>query len=210
MQPEADLEEGNAYTEIEIKLLTPNLDGLAERLERVGARRLRARTYEYNVRYDDGSGRLTAQGIVLRLRRDDRITLTYKERARKPVPGFATRREIETEVADFEAMDAILRGLGYRPSVVYEKYRTIYRMGDAEIALDETPMGNFTEVEGPPEAVEQTVRTLELDDAPRFTSSYLELFARAKAALGLNFDDLTFENFAGIPVPPEVFSGGER
>jgi hypothetical protein len=33
----------------------------------------------------------------------------------------------------------------------------------------------------------------------------MELFALVKTTLGLEFHDLTFANFEGITVPPEIF-----
>jgi hypothetical protein len=53
--------------------------------------------------------------------------------------------------------------------------------------------------------IDTTLNTLGLQDRPRILMSYLMLFARVKAALGLHCHDLTFANFDGITVPQEIF-----
>ena len=64
-----------------------------------------------------------------------------------------SREEIETELADGAAFEAILAALGYSRTFRYEKYRTKFvsasRTGSGLITLDETPIGSFLELEGP-------------------------------------------------------------
>lgn len=195
------------YIETEIKLYLPDLDALAARLEREGARLAVPRLLERNVRYDRADKELYTRQAVLRLRQDTRVRLTYKEDAPEALSGLGkTRTEIELEVADFDAMQAILDKLGYRPYLAYEKYRTTYTLDDAEITLDEMPFGNFVEIEGSQEAIGRLLTRLELTDAPRFDVSYTLLFERVRAALGLTFPDLTFDNFRNIEVPFSAFA----
>ncbi len=196
----------NNRLEIEAKLLVDDLDAVRARLDAdAGAQLARPRQYEYNIRYEDAAESLTPAGIVLRLRQDDRVRLTYKARAAQVSAGAHTRFEAEVDVSDFETMDLILKRLGYRESVIYEKYRTTYTLAGAEVVLDEMPFGAFVEVEGAPEAIEEAIAQLGLEDAPRFTVGYMLLFDYVKDNLGLSFRDLSFENFRGIDVPPEAF-----
>jgi len=90
--------------------------------------------------------------------------------------------------------------------VVYEKYRTTYQWREVEIVLDELPFGNFCEIEGPLPAIHAALAALDLEGCPRIPTSYLGMFAVLKQRLGLTFHDLTFANFTGIAVPPEVFN----
>ncbi|MBN1201937.1 MAG: class IV adenylate cyclase [Anaerolineae bacterium] len=199
--------------ETEVKLFTPDLDAVRARLETAGAALDQARVHEHNIRYEDAGGTLTGRGIVLRLRRDRRARLTYKEPPSGGVslsPGVWTRFEAEVTVDDLDTMDVILQRLGFHPHVVYEKYRTTYRLGDAEIVLDEMPYGDFIEVEGTPEAIESALAALGMQAEPRLLLSYMALFERVKAALGLDIHDLTFANFEGVDVPPEVFHLTDR
>ncbi len=196
--------------ETEVKIYTPDLRAITDALARIGAVRVKERVYERNVRYDDAGETLTPAGIVVRLRQDTHARLTVKappDAGADLADNVRTRFEAEVTVDDFDTMDVILQRLGYHPHVVYEKYRTTYAYGEAEIVLDEMPFGNFIEVEGPPDAIERTLAALGLAHAPRILSSYMVLFDRIKAALGLHMHDLTFANFEGVDIPPGAFDG---
>jgi adenylate cyclase class 2 len=192
------------YVENEIKVHVPDLDAVAARLVAAGAVLAAPRVFERNVRYENGDQTFSPQGIVLRLRQDARVRLTYKESGTVK-DGALERFEAEVTVDDFDTMDVILRRLGFQPFIVYEKYRATYRLGTAEIVLDEMPYGHFIEIEAESSVIDATLSTLGLQDSPRILVSYLTLFARVKTALGLFCHDLTFANFDGITVPPEVF-----
>ena len=150
--------------EVEVKLHTRRiLAAVRGALEAAGATLLKPRLFERNVRYDSEDGMLSAQGIVLRLRQDEAVKLTYKADASME-RGIVTRFEAEVEVSDYETMDVILQRLGYEVALVYEKYRTTYELAGAEIVLDELPYGNFTEIEGDAETIERVVEVLGLGD----------------------------------------------
>lgn len=207
--------EGNAHLEVEVKVLVHDLEAVRQRLAATaGARQVKPRVHEVNIRYDDASATLTPAGIVLRLRRDTpvegeggvpRARLTYKAPARQERAGVHARVEYEVTVGDFDEMDAILQLLGYHTALIYEKYRTTYELDGAEVVLDEMPFGAFVEVEGAADAIEAALAHLGLASAPRILESYVVLFERVKARLGLAFRDLTFENFTGVAVPPGAF-----
>lgn len=193
------------YSEVELKLYVPELGAVRERLEHLGARLVSPRVYEHNVRYENEAKTLSPNGIVVRLRQDTRVLLTYKGASLKLDDGVRTRFEAEVEVSDFDAMETILGKLGYFPYMRYEKYRTTFELDGAEIVLDEMPYGSFVEIEGDADAIHRLRAALELSAAPNFGDSYAVLFDRVRANLGLTFQDLTFANFAGITVPPTAF-----
>lgn len=195
---------GNNYNETEIKLYVPDLAAVQQKLEAAGAQLTAPRVYERNVRYDNKERTMTPHGMVVRLRQDTRVRLTYKDDGTVE-NGVVSRFEAEVEVSDFDAMETILSKLGYTPYLVYEKYRTTYEMDSAEVVLDEMPYGNFVEIEGEREAIERIISTLDLGNAKRFDGSYSTLFERLRKKLGLTFSDLTFENFKGIDVAEEDF-----
>ena len=61
----------------------------------------------------------TRNRAVLRLRKtDEKTTLTYKESISSE-RDVKNKLEFETEVADVDAMEEIIRMLGYRLSIVY-------------------------------------------------------------------------------------------
>lgn len=196
--------------EIEAKLWVEDLARVEAALVAAGGSERYGRVFERNVRYEDAQHSLTPNGIVLRLRQDSRVRLTYKGPMFSSIggespQGVQSRFEAEVTVDDFATMDLILNKLGFAPFMVYEKYRTTYTLGEVEIVLDEMPYGNFVEVEGPPDQIESVIKTLNLARCRRFQDSYARLFDYVRANLDLTFTDLTFENFAGISVPLEAF-----
>ncbi len=190
-------------TETEVKIYVPDFAPILARLESAGAVLESGRVFERNVRYENADQTFTGRGIVLRLREDTRIRLTYKE---PPLlaDGIMARFEAEVTVDDFDVMDVILQKLGFMPYVVYEKYRTTYTLGETEVVLDELPYGCFVEIEGELDAIRAALDVLGLADAPRLGMSYLSLFDQIKTALGLEMHDLTFANFVGVVVPPSA------
>ena len=86
----------------------------------------------------------------MRLRRAaGRAILTYKGPARF-AGGVKMREERETAVSDPDEMEAILAALGFERRFRYEKRREEWTLEGCAVALDETPIGNFVEVEGDP------------------------------------------------------------
>jgi len=192
------------HQEIEVKLFTPDLPQIQQQLDDIGASLIKPRTYEHNTRFDNESGSFIDNKRVLRLRRDNNIRLTYKSPA-EVINGISQREEIELTVDDFDAMQLILDRLGYHPSMVYEKYRTTYQYMDCEIVLDEMPYGNFTEIEGTTEQIEQVIQNLNWDHYSRIPHSYSGIFRIIKEALNLSFNDLTFEYFQNVIITNEIW-----
>jgi adenylate cyclase class 2 len=187
-----------AFQEIEVKLYIGDLPALEERLRVCGAELIRARILECNYRLDTPKRDLKAAGRVLRLRKDDRIRVTYKD-GRHVENGVITRREIEFTVDDLDTVRHFFSALGYETMTVYEKYRTTYALGDVEVVLDELPYGNFVEIEGPSSIlIEGVTQMLGLDLGKSVDTTYLGLFERAKQSAGLDCEDLTFEAFSGV------------
>jgi adenylate cyclase class 2 len=186
--------------EIEAKFYVLDLPAVEARLRALGARLVTPRIHEQNLRFDSRGGRLTRERLVLRLRQDQNAVLTFKGPAR-PGQSVVTRQEIEVQVSDFAAMRRILEALGYRVSVMYEKYRATYQWEAVEVVLDELPYGNFVEIEGPDaETIRRTAEQLRLDWSARSVDSYLGLFERLKLSYGLTARHLSFAEFKGETV----------
>ncbi|HEX2623329.1 MAG TPA: class IV adenylate cyclase [Phototrophicaceae bacterium] len=195
----------SSYNETEVKLYVPDLKSVAEKLESLGAKLVAPRVYERNMRYENAAATLTKSGIVVRLRQDTRVRLTYKEPPTGPQDSDITSRyEAEVEVSDFGTMQTILGKLGYFPHVVYEKYRTTYTLDGVEVVLDEMPYGNFVEIEGDADAIRQAMERLGLQFARRFAGNYLSLFDLLSKRLKLKFENLTFANFEQVRIPDDV------
>lgn len=197
----------NLYSEIEVKLHVPDFGAVAARLDELGATIKRPRTYERNLRYQDAAQTFHESGVILRLRQDDRARLTYKEPmdSEAATRGLHDRFEVEVVVDDYNAMHTILARLGFHAYMIYEKYRTTYHYGGAEVVLDEMPYGNFVEVEGDESTINKVLGALNLQDAHRIPHSYGQLFAHIRHNMQLTFTDLTFENFRGLNVPASAW-----
>lgn len=193
-----------AYTEVEVKFYISDLAGLEARLLAAGAELVQAREHEYNLRFDRPDRQLRDAHKVLRLRKDTEARITYKGPS-VVEEGVFSREEIEFVVADFEAAKRMLGALGYEHMLVYEKYRTTYSLDGLLCMLDELPFGEFVEIEGrEAKEIRAAAERLGLKWEARLEQGYLELFARVKPALQLDFRDLTFENFEGVEVDAEV------
>ena len=190
----------NSGQETEAKFYVLHLDKIRRRLLELKARLIQPRVLETNLRFDLPDGSLRAKGQVLRLRRDTESRLTYKG-AGQNTNGVLGRKEIEFVVEDFEKASQFLEALGYRQTMVYEKYRTTYELDDVLIMLDELPYGNFVEIEGDTNEQIQAIATrLRLDWSAAIGMSYTGLFENLRKALQLKFNDILFDNFKGIRV----------
>ena len=166
-----------AREEIEIKLPSEDLDAVREKLRRLDAAAVTPVHLEINELYDGADENLSKSGSTLRLRRArGEAILTYKGPARFE-GGLKKREERETRVSDAAQTEAILQGLGFTRKFRYEKRREEWRLQECLIALDETPIGRFVEIEGDPPQIRLTVVALGLDFASAIPYSYARLYA---------------------------------
>jgi adenylate cyclase, class 2 len=163
------------HQEVEIKFRIDDLSDLARRVQKAQFRLVTPRTHEMNTIYDLPGQPLRKRGDLLRLRNyGDDWVLTHKM---KGVQGRHKKRiETETKVADGKKMDAILRSLGFQPTFRYEKYRAEWSDGVGHVVLDETPIGNFGEIEGPARWIDRTAKTLAIHRDHYLTDTYAGLF----------------------------------
>jgi adenylate cyclase class 2 len=180
--------------EVEVKFHIAHLHALERRVIQCGGRLIGSRVLETNLRFDTPDGQLRRGHRALRLRRDAAVTLTYKG-AGDLNDGIRIRPEAEVQVGDMEDARAVLEGLGFVVVFQYEKYRTTYEMGDVEVMLDELPYGDFIEIEGGREKLRPAAEQLGLRWETAIPHSYHALFEKLRAAAGLPFQDLTFDNF---------------
>lgn len=193
----------NSSQEIEAKFYVTGLDGIKKRLHELEAHLIQERILETNIRFDLPDARLRSKGRVLRLRRDTEARLTYKGGSRSE-QGVLSRTEIEFTVGDFDKAKLFLEALGYQELLRYDKYREVFELDDCHIMLDELPYGYFVEIEGERlEDIQKATIKLHLKWETAITRSYIALFDSVKTALNLEFNDLSYENFAGIKVKPE-------
>ncbi len=186
--------------EIEVKYYLDNFEGLESRLNELGAVLYSARVLEKNIRLDTADGSLSRTSRVLRLRQDTVSRVTFKGPSERQ-DGARLRQELEFAVSNINTAQSLLEALGHQVVVLYEKYRTTYKLDAVEVTLDEIPYGKFCEIEGPDGLTIRTAAAqLGFKWGDRINDSYLMMFERVRSALGFTFRDLTFENFKGIEV----------
>lgn len=190
--------------ELEVKFYVKNLLPFEQKLKQLNATLIQPRTHEINLRFDTPDQSLSRSYQVLRLRQDQEARLTYKGPG-EVLEGVRIRREIEFSVSDFRSAQSFLEALGYQVIFMYEKYRSVYRFNDMLVMLDEMPVGYFLELEGAnPEMILSTSQILGLRWETRILDSYTVLFDRVRQSCGLNIRDLSFDNFRGIEIKPEM------
>ncbi len=81
-------------------------------------------------------------------------------------------------MSDAAAVARIFERVGLQPIFRYEKYRTEYsRNSDpGVIMLDETPIGNYLELEGPANWIDTTARELGFSESEYVLASYGTLY----------------------------------
>ena len=207
--------------EIELKFPIDDLSRLQSRLPHLGFQIDTPRAFEQNTLYDTGRRTLRLSTQILRIRRYGEIwTVTHKRQpgnsSEEADARYKVRIETETRVEDGPALAAIFEQLGYRAVFRYEKFRTEWSQSTQSIegplfanaelgpevsklpkpthlVVDETPIGDFAELEGPPAWIDQTLAALGIDRTACLTESYGRLFLDWKNRTGSAAENLTFE-----------------
>ena len=186
--------------EIEVKFYLNDLARFEKNLQGLGAELIQQRVHEINLRFDTPDGELTNSGQVLRLRQDERSRFTYKRSSPEETDSVSSRTEIEFEVSSFENARLFLEALGYQVYVSYEKYRRTYQLPGVEIMLDETPFGDFIEIEGSnAQSIETIAAALHLNWQARCLEGYMMLLDKVKA-IHSDIKNMTFDEFAGLKI----------
>jgi adenylate cyclase, class 2 len=192
-------------SEIELKFSLPDPEALQTHLPALGFQLVTPRTFEHNTLYDTPNRDLRARREILRIRQYGALcTVTHKRLPNQQDPVDTTRYKIrietETIVAEGEALAEIFQQLGYSPAFVYEKYRTEWSCATgsviAHLVIDETPIGNYVELEGPTAWIDQTLIDLNIDPATCLTDSYGKLFLDWKQRTASSAENLTFSEIA--------------
>jgi adenylate cyclase class 2 len=166
--------------EREIKLRFDSVGAAADAVARLGAPLVRTRRLQDDVLLDDGEGTLQRRGCLLRVRRDGEghAILTWKGPV---IPSeMKLREEVETSAGSADALVRVLGELGFRPGFRYQKYRTEHALPGLIVAIDETPIGVFVELEGEDGAIADAAARLGRSPADYVRSSYRTLFLESR------------------------------
>jgi adenylate cyclase class 2 len=174
-----------ANREVEVKFKIADIRALTAGLEASGFHLVTARTHEMNTLYDRPGQPLRRRGALLRVRQyGSKWILTFKDKSQIQPGRHKSRREIETRVENGASLGQILEVLGFKPGFAYEKYRSEWTDGTGHVVIDETPIGNFAEIEGPPHWIDAVAGKLGIARKQYITQSYAELFLEWKRQTG--------------------------
>ena len=167
--------------EREVKLRYRSPPDARTAILRAGAVSWRPRRLQSDRLLDRDTAPLQHRHCTLRVRVDgDRAFVTFKG---APQPStMKVREELETSVGDGAVLVQLCERLGFHVWFRYEKYREEFTRGDLVIALDESPIGTFVELEGSSEDILRMAEDLGRPPADFLTDSYHALFEQHRAA----------------------------
>jgi len=183
--------------EIEIKLRLPGkLGKIRRRLRELGFHIAGHRALESNTLFDNSKRTLRKHGKLIRVRVTNRgRLLTYKGPSQ--ASKYKKRPELEIDLPETARVETMFEHMGYHPVFRYEKFRTEYSKGagnGGKVLLDETPIGNFVEIEGSPRWIDRTARQLGFSSDDYITRSYGYLYLAYCREKRMPPKDMLFKN----------------
>ena len=178
--------------EREIKLRFGSAQEARAAVLAIGAVPVGGRRFQDDALFDNEREELRERRCALRLRREEaRSFVTFKG----PVqPGpMKLREELETAVSDAGVLQRVLEHLGLRVWFRYQKYREEYALDGVVVAVDETPIGTFVELEGTEAGITAAAAALGRTTADYILDSYCGLFTRDREALGFRGSHMIFD-----------------
>jgi adenylate cyclase, class 2 len=184
----------NAATSVEreVKLRFVSADEARAAVIAAGATPLLGRRLQEDALLDTRDEQLRKRRCVLRVRVEcGKSRLTFKG----PVqPGIMKiREELETVVGDGNIVLRVLEELGLRVWFRYEKYREEFAHEDVIVAIDETPVGVFVEIEGSEAGIASMAQAIGRSPGDYLVDSYRALFLQHRQAFGLTGTDMVFD-----------------
>jgi adenylate cyclase class 2 len=177
--------------EREIKLLYRDTEEARAAVVAAGASPLRSRRLQEDALFDTTDELLRKRGCALRIRTESgRSLLTLKGPVQTGT--MKVREEHETIVGDGDVLATVFEALGLHVWFRYQKYREEFAAEDVTIAVDETPIGTFLEIEGGEDGILAITRSLGRSADDFILDSYRNLFLIHQKQLGLDDDDMVF------------------
>lgn len=140
---------------------------------------------------DTPDGFLRQRRSTLRVRQESGASLLTFKGPVQPAT-MKLREEIETVVGDGTLMLRLLGELGFRVWFRYQKYREEFRLKDVIIAIDETPVGTYVEIEGGEDGIVAATTALGCGPSDYLLDSYFGLFTRHCQQRGLPMTHMMF------------------
>lgn len=178
--------------EREIKLRFDSVEEARDAVLAAGATPLLGRRLQEDSLLDTDDESLRRRRCVLRVRVENgKSRITFKGPVQPST--VKVREELETVVGDGQLVLHILQELGLHVWFRYEKYREEFSHEDVTVAVDETPVGVFVEIEGNEHGIMAMADSLGRTPADYVLDSYRGLFLKYRDGLGLNGTDMVFD-----------------
>ena len=162
--------------ENEVKIKIESVENFIELVLSIGAARASLRSLEDNILFDFPDDSLKRASCILRVRSvDGRGVLTYKG-APRPDAVFKSREELETGIENPGTAIEILERIGMKHRFRYQKYRQEFTFDNVHVAVDETPIGNYAELEGTEDEILNLAEKLGVAKSRFINRSYHALY----------------------------------
>jgi adenylate cyclase class 2 len=184
---------GITTIEREIKLRFRSAEEARAAVVAAGCSPLLGRRLQEDALLDTEDESLRRRRCVLRVRVENgKSRVTFKG----PVQPAAMklREELETLIGDGEVLLRVFEELGLHVWFRYEKYREEFSHEDVIVAIDETPVGVFVEIEGGEGGIAAMAEALGRGPADYLLDSYRSLFLQHREAFGLSTSDMLFDS----------------
>ena len=189
--------------ETEVKIPLSDTDELRRRLKAMQAVLVSERHFEDNYVLDFPDSRLRLQQSMVRLRyTKDAGFVTFKGPPQSGAP-FKIREELETSIGDVTIALSVFKRLGLEVWFRYQKYREEYALASPgksssvlHVALDETPIGNYVELEGAQEDIRQAATSMGFDESQFLRASYYGLYVQFRRERGEEPENMLFSDSA--------------
>lgn len=158
--------------EIEVKFKIDKTDNIKNKLANLGA--YFEEPYKQTT-HGFFSNDSIKKGIFPRIRDEkDDIILTVKVKP-KEESNYFERMEYSMKIQNARDGEDVLRALGFNEVRVFEKVRQECGFSNTKIALDKLYFGDFIEIEGEKEDIENVINKLGLENKERISKAYLAL-----------------------------------
>jgi adenylate cyclase class 2 len=181
-----------ATLEREIKLRFDSAEAARTAVLATGAVSIRGRRLQEDCLLDTADETLHHRRCVLRVRMESGKSLVTFKGPVQP-SDMRLREELETIVGDGPLLLRILEELGFCVWFRYEKYREEFVLDDVIVAVDETPLGTFVEIEGGDRGIADMAVALGRGPADYVLDSYRGLFCAHRRGLGLPATHMLFD-----------------
>ncbi|HVD94295.1 MAG TPA: class IV adenylate cyclase [Vicinamibacterales bacterium] len=179
-------------SEREIKLRFDSVEEARAAVLAAGGTPLYGRRLQDDSLLDTEDESLRRRRCVLRVRVENgKSRITFKGPVQPSI--MKLRDEFETIVGDGVLLLHIFGELGFHVWFRYEKYREEFSHEDVTVAVDETPVGVFVEIEGTEPGIMTMAEALGRTPADYIVDSYRGLFLQYRDACGLAGTDMVFE-----------------